>query len=144
MMRNVLVLACLQAALVLFVAPRPAEGQRRPVDTAFARVEVEIVSRDTFATLTRPQLSTEALDQVPVPTGYTFPADSVRKDWRRKLVPYALGGAVIGAVLGYALMPKSCDVGDNMFCQYTLAAYPVLGAGAGASAGIIFGVLRDQ
>jgi hypothetical protein len=55
-----------------------------------------------------------------------------------------IGGAVIGGTAGYAIMPKSCDVGDNIFCGYASWAYPFVGLGAGGWAGILLGYLRER
>ena len=63
---------------------------------------------------------------------------------KKRLLPYYLAGAVVGGVVTFAAMPKSCDVGDNMFCQHMLFAYPAIGAGAGGAVGLLIGYLRER
>ena len=75
---------------------------------------------------------------------YALPTDSASAAWKRRMRPYVLGGAVVGAAVGYAVMPKSCDVGDNMFCGYTSLGYPWVGLGLGAWAGLLVGYLRER
>ena len=81
-------------------------------------------------------------EPAPVRPSYALPADSASA-WKRRMAPYVLGGAVAGATVGYALAPKSCDVGDNMFCGYAWVGYSWLGLGIGAWAGFLAGYLRE-
>ncbi len=63
---------------------------------------------------------------------------------KRRLRRYALVGALAGGVATFVVMPKSCDVSENMACQYMLASYPLIGAGVGAWIGIGIGYFRER
>ncbi len=82
-------------------------------------------------------------EPAPARPSYALPADSASEAWKRRMRPYMIGGAVAGAAVGYALAPKSCDVGDNMFCGYAWVGYSWLGLGIGAWAGFLTGYLRE-
>ena len=79
-----------------------------------------------------------------VARSYALPIDTVKRTLRQRIRPCAAGGMIIGGVIGYAVMPKACDVGDNMFCQYTSLGYPFVGIGVGGWAGILVGYLRER
>lgn len=142
-MRAIRAILIVLTAATPFLAPTCLEGQKLPAESPFSRADVEIIARDRFVASGLLYGSSGTLDSHSARTPYTLPADSVQKDLGQRLVPYSLGGAAIGTVIGFALMPRSCDVSENMFCQYTLAAYPVFGAGAGGWAGILVGLLRE-
>jgi hypothetical protein len=62
-----------------------------------------------------------------------------------RLLPYFVVGALAGGVIGYAAMPKGCDVGQNMICGYTNAvAYLTVGGVAGGAAGLLVGYMRER
>jgi len=91
-----------------------------------------------------PVISLAPADAAAGRSPYALPGDSASAAWKRRMRPYVIGGAIIGGVAGYAVMPKSCDVGDNMFCGYTsLLAYPWVGLALGSAAGLLVGSLRE-
>jgi hypothetical protein len=127
-------------ATMQILQPPEMQGQRLPASAQFAPAAVEI-----------PPLEGGGGHWIPLaprdPTlarpAYELPADTAFRALRRRMRPYAIGGAIVGGVVGYAVMPKSCDVGDNMFCRYQSWAYPVIAAGVGAWAGFLVGYVRE-
>jgi hypothetical protein len=77
-------------------------------------------------------------------SAYELPADTTPRASKRWLIPYAIGREIAGGVIKYAIMPKSRDVGDNMYCRYASLGYPFVGLGLGGWAGLLVGHLRER
>jgi len=127
-----------------FLTPRTVDGQRVPANALFTPMAVELAAPDTPASREHPLVSSTAPDPLLVPHRHDLPVDTATKSLRRRLLPYAVVGAVVGGGVTYAVMPKSCDVSENMFCQYTLASIPIIGAAAGGWIGLLVGYLRER
>lgn len=140
--------ACAPIAVVftmLHILPSAeAHGQRLSGAAQPIPATTEISIPDTLENGGDPGSSFAPADPAPARSRYELPADSASAAWRRRMGPYAIGGAILGGAVGYAIMPKSCDVGDNMFCGYTALAYPFIGLGVGSWAGILAGYLRER
>ncbi|HEX8211381.1 MAG TPA: hypothetical protein VF584_14510 [Longimicrobium sp.] len=129
--------------MIQILSSAEAHGQRVP-PAQFVPAAIEISSSPALPGGGDFGPSPTPVERTRTGSLYELPADTTARALRRRLRPYAIGGAVVGGLIGYAIMPKSCDVGDNMFCQYTSLGYPFVGLGAGAWAGILVGYLRER
>ena len=134
-------------AVVLFsvhlLAPPQAPGQRLSSGLQFTSANMETQARAASRSLPDLTLTSVPAEFVPTSLPYTLRVDTTRS-LKRRITPYAIGGAIVGGVAGLALMPGACDVGDNMFCQYTQFGYPLVGVGVGTWLGILTGYLRER
>lgn len=69
---------------------------------------------------------------------------------RRRLLPYAIAGAVVGGIVGYAAHEgvfwdrKACDGDLNPLCPLTPYVYVIIGVTAGTWTGMLVGYLRHR
>lgn len=129
------------AMLQIVLVAADAQSQRLPSSIEYVQPQIQITATDAIA---RFQRSSAVADLTTARSSYDLPVDTMNKGLGRRMLPYAIGGALVGGVIGYAVMPKSCDVGDNMACHYTSLGYPFIGVGVGAWAGILVGYLRER
>lgn len=152
--------AALLAALLFLVAPPAAAGQWMPTDTGFVRGETPNLLPDTvrratsIALFSLPGSSTaERLATLPLSSSTPIPPlITEEEDLRKRLLPYALVGAIVGGVIGYAAHEEvfwkrdkeSCNLGDISVCAFTPYAYVFVGATVGTWTGIVIGYLRER
>ena len=142
MLRTFPAIAVALTALATFLLPDAVESQRLDTHPQFTPIRIEIGVARTSEQFPESQISLPAFDSEAAI--YTLPMDTASKGLKKRIRPYAIGGAAIGALAGLALMPKSCGDDDNMFCQYTLVMYPFIGAGVGGWMGILVGYVRER
>ena len=128
---------------VQLLAPPHAPGQRLSRELQFASGTTVTQANTASGSIPDVRLTSLPAGSAPTIPPYTLRVDPTRS-LKRRILPYAIGGAVVGGVAGLALMPGACDVGDNMFCQYTQFGYPLVGVGVGTWLGILTGYLRER
>lgn len=144
--------AALLAALLFLVAPPAATGQWIPTDTEFVRGETPVLFSDTvweaapFALVSPPASSNaERLTTLPLSSSTPVPPLIMEEEsLRKRLLPYALAGAVLGGVAGFLYRDKIDGRPTDEDWGVGYVAYPALGAGIGFWAGFLVGYLRER
>ena len=122
---------------------RTVVSQRLPTSTRLISTEVAFAASNTTESIGEPRLAWAYPDTALALRPYTLRADTTAP-LKRRVLPYYVIGAAFGGAVGYAVMPKGCDASENMFCGYSLAAYPIGGAAIGGLIGIIVGYTRER
>lgn len=138
------VITTIALAAAQFSVPPGATAQRIAETTPFATAQSLSAGWDVNGDRAQPTGYLGGSTMVERPSVRLVAPHFERAVPKRRLLPYYLAGAIAGGAITYAVMPKSCDVGDNMFCQYTVLAYPAIGAGAGGAIGLLVGYFRER
>ena len=141
-------------ASLLFLTPFPAAGQKTMMDRGFVRGEALVPSpASMWEAQPLPGIPLDGNSQAVLSFSSSRPIPPLAPEGaglRKRLLPYAVIGAIAGGLIGYAAHAgvfwdrKPCDGDLNPFCPVTPYAYTLIGAGAGWWTGVGIGYIIER
>jgi hypothetical protein len=138
-------------AVLLFFTPIPAAGQWAQGATEWVTLEVPPTpSPDGVWERASLPLGSPAAGLTLAPSTHNPTLVLEQESLKKRLLPYALAGAIVGGLLGYAAHEgvfwnrERCDGDLNPLCPVTPYAYAFVGAAVGTWTGILVGYVRER
>lgn len=152
-----LALSVLLAALPFLVSPASAAGQWMAASPELLMVQSSTPTFEVEGESMPPSLGSPRTSLTGNPPGgsifssgpYNVAPMIKEDDWKKRIFPYALVGAVVGGVIGYAADRGTPPLVEDCLapppgCWIVSYPYTIIGAGVGFYTGTLIGYLRER